>query len=65
MDKINGFMCDFFKEFFVKFENIIIVWDGLFINLINDFGFFVECDMEYFVCSYEVFGFYYNRMVGM
>lgn len=65
MDKTNGLTRDFFKELPVKFENTTIVRDGPFINLTNDFGFSVECDMEHFVCSYEVSGFYHNRTAGM
>lgn len=45
------------------FECMIVIRDGVFIKVNGEVN--VECDMEYFVCSYIVFGFYYNRMVGM
>ena len=48
----------------VKFKNTTIVRDGPYINLTNDFGFSLECDMEHFVCSYIVSGFYHNRTLG-
>ena len=64
-DKTNSLTHNLFEELPVKFENTTIVRDGPFINLTNDFGFSVECDMEHFVCSYVVSGFYHNRTAGM
>ena len=53
-----------FDELPVKFENTTVVRDGPYINLTNDFGFSVECEMEHFICSYVVSGFYHNRTAG-
>ena len=49
----------------VKFKNTTVVRDGPYINLTNDLGFSLECDMEHFVCSYVISGFYHNRTLGM
>ena len=54
-----------FDELPVQFENTTVVRDGPYINLTNDLGFSVECDMEHFICSYIVSGFYHNRTAGM
>ena len=54
-----------YDELPVQFENTTIIRDGPYINLTNDFGFSVECDMEHFICSYIVSGFYHNRTAGM
>ena len=54
-----------YDELPVQFENTTVVRDGPYINLTNDYGFSVECDMEHFICSYIVSGFYHNRTAGM
>ena len=53
-----------FEELPVQFKNTTVVRDGPYINLTNDFGFSVECDMEHFICSHIVSGFYHNRTAG-
>ena len=53
-----------FQELPVQFKNTSVVRDGPYINLTNDFGFSVECDMEHFICSHVVSGFYHNRTAG-
>lgn len=54
-----------YDELPVQFENTTVLRNGPFINLTNDFGFSVECDMEHFICSYMISGFYHNRTAGM
>lgn len=53
-----------YDELPLQFENTTIVRDGPYINLANDLGFSLECDMEHFLCSYNVSGFYRNRTAG-
>lgn len=53
-----------YDELPMQFENTTIVRDGPYINLTNDLGFSLECDMEHFLCSYNVSGFYHNRTAG-
>lgn len=53
-----------YDELPIQFENTSIVRDGPYINLTNDLGFSLECDMEHFLCSYNVSGFYHNRTAG-
>ena len=64
-DERNVLTSSVFDELPVRFENTSVIRDGPYINLTNDFGFSVECDMKHFVCSYVVSGFYHNRTAGM
>lgn len=51
-----------YEELPVMFERTMVVRDGPFIKLSGDLT--VKCDMEHFVCSYIVSGFYHNRTAG-
>ncbi|KAK2567952.1 hypothetical protein P5673_007851 [Acropora cervicornis] len=51
-----------YEELPVMFERTMVVRDGPFIKLTGDLT--VECDMEHFICSYVVSGFYHNRTAG-
>lgn len=64
-EDLNMLKSSVFDELPVQFENTTVVRDGPYINLTNDFGFSVQCDMEHFICSYIVSGFYHNRTAGM
>ena len=64
-NEMNVLDSSVYNELPVQFENTTIVRDGPYIILTNDFGFSVECDMEHFLCSYNVSGFYHNRTAGM
>jgi len=64
-NKMNMLESSVYDELPVQFENTTVVRDGPYINLTNDFGFSVQCDMEHFICSYIISGFYHNRTAGM
>ena len=52
-----------YEELPVMFERTTVIRDGAFIKVNGEVN--VECDMEHFVCSYIVSGFYHNRTAGM
>ncbi|XP_068740726.1 uncharacterized protein [Montipora capricornis] len=52
-----------YEELPVMFERTTVIRDGAFIKVNGDVN--VECDMEHFVCSYIVSGFYHNRTAGL
>lgn len=64
MEDLLSIEAKLFEELPVQFKNTTVVRDGPYINLTSDFGFSVECDMEHFVCSHVVSGFYHNRTAG-